>query len=210
MFRAITAASLVAASLLTGQAGAEPLDDTRNLGGCALRSVQQDTLTGPEAWHGVVYGYAVGYALTRAHNPVTVVALRCELSIDGVVVGSWSRPGTGPVAVLEAHPVSYTRSESSWLRMCSYVDLVDAHGNATTRRDRCGLTTLEIPPQAWFDAIDDAFFAARYATREPDFAACPVLLALGPDAPDPLRVEDDGDVYAGDEFLWDCPPYGAS
>lgn len=206
MFRTAAVASLAAASLLAPPAGADPLGDTRYRGGCSLSTVNERTVTGDD-YRGVVRGYAVGYALTARHNPVTVVRLRCVLSVDGVVVGDWSAPGTGPVAVVEPHEVAFSASLLSVVALCTYVDLVDAHGQATTRDDNCGRTTLQAPPQWVINDIDDAFFVVGTVTAETDRTTCAALVALAPAQHEPLVIGPDGDTYVDGELVWSCPPY---
>jgi hypothetical protein len=219
--KARTRATLAACALLLGlahPASADPPNDAKHAGSCSFDSVSQVSVTGPDQHAGVVYGFAVAYSPTPAHNPVTMVRMQCELFVDGVLATSVDARTAGPVGVLEPTPIRYTARVDQILELCTETETVDAHGQTASYLDCPHATHPIIPPDGFVEFVDsvfeavnpvsDALIAAEVAYVDP--VVCPVLVSLAPrDVPGLLRIEPDGDLYVADTLIWDCPPYSS-
>lgn len=193
----VTAVAALLLALLAAPAGAHPLDDVRVAGDCSYYTVAADS---SDHYRGTIQAVAVAYALTPEHNPVTVTDVRCERSIGGgppqVVAGT----AVGPVGVVAA-PFEFTQAPDEVSRLCMVVTVTDAHG---TSREIAECTQpcacpLGVPFQ---EEVNDVFVY----TVDPY-----VCGALRDQAGEhgPVRITPGGDVYAGGEWIWDCPPYGS-
>jgi hypothetical protein len=203
-----TRAALAAGALLLGlahPASAGVSSDARTFGGqCGFDAVSQVSLTGPDEWVGTVYGYAVAYSPTPAHNPVTLAEMRCELFVDGVLATSVDARTAGPLGVLEPTPIQYTARDDQWVELCTEIGLVDAAGQPESYLD-CGPGDQNWPPQWFFDLLDGVFGLVGSV----DPLACPVLGSLSPGIPGVVDITPEGDTtLVGAGPFWDCPPYG--
>ena len=209
MVRLVVAA--VAAALLVQPAAADPpADDSRIYGGCSMHSVddgEPDLLTPPDTYVGTVSARVVAYAVSSRHLPVTVTAVRCDLIVDGAVVETFHGTGAGPVGVVAPQVVQRAVPEDVVWGVCAVVTTRDAHGNVATHHEPwCLHTPVPLIP-LWLVALLDDAFALFDDTVGPNEAAACAALAERRTGPGPVEIQEDGDVYAGGELVWDCPPY---
>lgn len=153
----------------------------------------------------------------------------------GAVVSESSVVGPG-VTALEPRPVSYYAEDWEVVVMCTQVT-VDAttwyYGDGVWTTDpgtSCvsplwppvepfpdlpppvdvvvgGVLCLLGPSLRSCDTVDPLLDYVFVDTVDP--VLCDVLDDLGPGEPGVVEVRDDGDVYVGGEWFWDCPPYGS-
>jgi hypothetical protein len=208
MLRVLAAVALATAAIAT-PAVADPPADATYAGHCGFDAVGQASLTGPETYRGAMYAYIVAYSPTPAHDPVTVAALRCELLVNGVVVGGADGLGAGPLGVAQPTPIEYVESPDDDPQFCTYLTLVDAHGQVVPVTD-CEPVDQPPhdppPPRSPLDVAEELVDDAFVGTVDP--AVCPLLAALAPtQVKDYLTVTPEGDVLVDGERYYDCPPY---
>lgn len=171
------------------------------LGGCEMTATSADTDDGRMQWSADVSVAAVATdAATGAPAPVPI-SVECELVVDGATPGTvvFSVAGQGLVAA--TGPVSYQAGPYDVVTVCEHVTV----GGAYHRE--CGFATVvpAVAPPLW-----EAVRIIEHAMHpEP----CRTLAALsgGPaDQPPVFDVRTDGDVYVGDDLVWNCPPFDSS
>lgn len=151
-------------------------------------------------------------ALVR-DNPVSVT-LTCSIQVGwttdhtGTPVASVSASGDG-VAVLAPTPVTFDDpSGDSFFGLCTRLDLTGQDGGTSTLYwdvyEEEFSTDPTVPcgpvfcPLSARDACNSLPDLVRVIFERVDSELCPVFAD---------EFGDDGDVYVGDELVWDCPPY---
>lgn len=194
-------AALLCLGLAAAPAAADPPADAAMLGECGFASMQDQ---GPGGWThtGEVEAAVVAYSPTPAHNPVSISTLTCVLQVNGVAVVTLTRPGAGPLAVVEPTVVTYEAGPFDVVELCTIVEVVDAHGQAQTLVEGCGAAAPPVfPPQPVTDLLG-------YTWSIVDPIVCVQFQALAPLPPNDLvLIDGEGDIYVSGWLFWDCPPY---
>ena len=195
----LTLAAAVTLAVAAPTSAAAPTD-SRSLGGCGYRVVEDPTWQVGQPYHytGVVHAAAVLYAESDPARPVSAT-LTCYVTINGVPdddVATFA--GTGAVAGVA--PVDYVLRDEDVLQLCERFEFADD----TVTRTHCYETGggIQLPPQEVEDLLSDAAEAAGSA----DAACDAVRTAPVPQLGRVLRTGDDGDVFVlyGRRVV-DCP-----
>lgn len=136
-------------------------------------------------------------------NPATVT-LTCTIQVGaenmthaGADAASVSVSGN-TVAVLPPTLVSYREAPDRSFTICTQVTVTDARGDTHDFYWDGDAEEFSSSPDVYCWLLGPAEFFPQVGTISPDEVLCPVL-AVG--------FPPQGDVYAGDIFVWDCPPY---
>ncbi|HWL37294.1 MAG TPA: hypothetical protein VNQ77_14015 [Frankiaceae bacterium] len=136
----------------------------------------------------VIESYGVYYVVEDEVDPVVCPLLAGQA------------PGAGPVAVEPDGDLSV----STW-------DVWDCPPYDDAYLTDLDLDRVTDDVNEFVDEEVDPVFSDlnAFIEEEVDPVVCPLLAGLAPGA-GPVVVEPEGDVYAADTFVWDCPPYDAS
>ena len=167
-------------------------------GGCRWNAVQNAFPPGSFGEEGHYHGgVQLAIVLESAPGALTVAQVSCVL----VAEGKPSRVVLGPVGVtgagVAAAPASYTvPAGHRYVTLCTAIEWADGRPDTF---DCPSHTSIEVPPR-------DVKEAAWTVSRPLEAATCAVLGSQAPGT-GPVEVTPEGDVHAGDEWVFDCPPY---
>lgn len=170
-------------------------------GGCMWWGVSDGTANPQTEWNGEMRAIAIALDATGTPSPTTRIDIECELRINGATPGTvvMSASGTGVAASVQQ--LVYNAHPDDVVTMCDHVTVGDE------RHVDCGDgTPITLVPHAVQDEVQN------YKTLI-DGALCGTLASLHnspANQPPLLGISSDGDVYAGPEWVWDCPPHGNS
>ena len=202
MLRSLLATALAVATFTASSPAAVAAHDGAS---CRFSSFGDDTVTGPNHWAGITYGYATG-------APGETVKVECVIRVDGSVATS-SGIGEGSGAAVVVSPIEFDAAPYSSVQLCTRA-FTTAHG----WREDCytGWMPEWIGDLRW-RLQELAAYLEDYAV---DLANELVILYVDPalsDALDdhpgtygPVTINADGDVFVNGEWYWDCPPYDLS
>ncbi|HWL37296.1 MAG TPA: hypothetical protein VNQ77_14025 [Frankiaceae bacterium] len=200
MTRALLATAMTALALLSpgaAHAAAGPADPVNNCGFSTITHPFTD-----ERQMGYL-GDAV-VAINDGADPRTgrvTCTLRQGFTHDGPVLASVTSLTTPGVVAVPATVVEFVLEPDEWFTVCLSVE-VDGAGTF------------------YWDDIEEAWSASPLVTcydwtpdddeldvieEHVDPVVCAVL--AGTPSAGPVRIEEDGDLYVADTFVWDCPPY---
>jgi hypothetical protein len=158
-------------------------------GGCTFSANNQDTVTQPDTYVGVL-GARVVSTTTTPPGPAAAT-VTCELKVNGNTADSLVVSGSG--VEVGAKPTTYVAATGDVVSLCTTVEYA---ADATATDTSCGNSiNVQVPPQQVIDLLDGVFTTLsdlEIALIDP--IVCPILggdLVL----PDPIGV------------VWDCPPY---
>ena len=206
MLRALLSVLALGAAVATPATAGPPSDDLHFRGGCGLDAVAPP---GSDTFSGVVYGSGVAYSTWHEHNPVTVTYLTCVLKVDGTPLATVSGNGVGPVVVAGPEPVTYTVAPHQIVYVCESFELVDAHGRTYRETDVCARTPGNdlIPFSDEIGEVWEYYLGGGAVWGVVDPVVCAALAGQAGTYAGLVTIQPGGDVYAGDAFLYDCPPY---
>lgn len=180
--RAALAALTLCAAVAQPAAAHEP---STYEGGCGFESVTQEYAGGENRFAGIAYAAVAVYSPGHG-NPVSAT-VTCEVTVDGVVQPTATVSGSGTGLVVAAGPIAFAVDWDSQVAMCETVDFTS---DATPTVRVCEEPPrIVIPPSEYPQVIS-------------------LLLELFNEHVDPAICEQTGgDLWVGDVFVWDCPPY---
>jgi len=193
----LVAAALVVAFAPAAHAAPHPQGTT-----CGLAAVDDDTLTAPNTFTGVLF--AGPLTLRDNLNPLVVYSgsIRCSIQVNSPLhsgVDQCAAAGllSGGVAVLDPSFCSYAAGPSDSVYVCTQVDILggptlyhDAGGGWTTNANNpCNQVTAVVQ-------CDPSTLPCAVKVSLLDPLLCPIFAIFFP---------PQGDIG----IFWDCPPYSA-
>jgi hypothetical protein len=210
--RALLGIAATAVTTATATPAAHATTSDLIFGGCSYNTDQNDTVTGPDTYVGVVDDASA--TVDSAGTPVAAT-VSCQIRVNDVAApgATFSYSGLGVQA--GANSVSLTAAPTDVVDLCQrvvYADLTDT-GWVCPTTDRCFVNAPCFPPgvNTLLDLVSGNVNNAFTSTIDP--ALCPVLAAHA-GSYGPVTVAPDGDVYVPDPVglglnpIYDCLPYG--
>lgn len=195
--RRLVAAGLTA-GLLAFPAPAEAHPNYDYTGKCGFAAFSP--VDGSSTWQGYVDVHVVA---TAGGLPAAV-----PISVDCVLYVDWqpartvlSASGTGAAA--GAATLTFDAGPDDVVMLCPHVVVAgETHTGCAS-----GPGPQPFPP-ILIDLLDEVVRALNENVLMPlDEEMCPVLAAHAPGS-GTVVIKEDGDLYVGDQWIWDCPPYG--